>query len=171
MTALAKAFFNTYYVASNMKLCIYGPCNSIVELLGLAHEFFGQIPSTRETVVGLPPIVPRCTEVDGFIPFPKPNLSKVYEFPSVKDNTRMVSISFKIPSTIMHYHTLLETYFTVPMKGTSKGSLVYVLRDLGFIEGMSGQCLSSTKEFSVFSVIIKCTALGIEYHRKYTLVC
>ncbi len=120
--ALLK-FYDTHYSAEKMSLVILGN-QPASKLKALAEQYFATIPtrktSTANTAVPL---------------FEKGTLPKLLRIKSLQDKHRL-SLLFPVPSVEEHYRVKPLRYISAILGDESQGSLVQVLKDKGWVEGL-----------------------------------
>ncbi|WP_081869990.1 insulinase family protein [Endozoicomonas numazuensis] len=144
-----KSFYDQYYVAENIGVVIYGKESPDV-LESWLKESFAGVPEGKspDTHIGLPPYTPE-------------QLGVRINLVPLKD-TRVLSLSFPVPSQYENYRKKPLGYLARVIGYEGEGSLHSYLKERGLIESLASYSSDVPGEFSEFSVRMELTPKGLE---------
>jgi len=143
-------FYNQYYSANLMKLVVLGKEN-LDQLEAMIKPRFAPI-NNNNTQVG--------THIDRFIQAER--LPLMISMAPLKD-LRELSLSFQLPKMQPHWQQKPASYIAGLVGHEGEGSLLQLLKNKGWAEGLSAGSGLEDRSSSLFSIDIALTPLGLEY--------
>ncbi len=143
------AFFQNYYSANLMSLAVLSN-RKLDELQKMVEHRFVQIPNTNKVISG-----------------DYPNLFKSQSLPlslnvkSVKE-VRQLSVVFPVPSYANRYQTKPWSYFARLLGSEAPGSILALLKSLGWAESLSVGEIYSSRRDSLVALNINFTKEGVK---------
>lgn len=146
-------FYQDYYSAGNMTLVVLGR-ESVAQLETMVTERFVQIPfrEIKPSVTGQPLFN------EGFLP------ARVSIQPA-KDERRL-TMMFPVPAVDKHYREKPLQYLGNLLGHEGEGSLLSLLKSLGWAEGLSAGASPGGRNEGTFNISILLTPEGLQNHAK-----
>jgi len=144
-------FHQQYYSANVMKLVILGK-ESLDELEGLLYKYFADIPNKNITC----PIFPGN-------PYPSHYLGKLLSVVPVRDAVRTVDILFPLPEIQTLYRKKPTRYISHLVGHEGKGSILSLLKKLGWATGLTAGDGRSCSDWSSFHISVDLTEAGFDH--------
>jgi len=143
-------FYNQYYSANLMKLVVLGREN-LDQLEAMIKPRFAPINNNNTQV---------AAHVDRFIQAER--LPLTISMAPLKD-LRELSLSFQLPKMLPHWKQKPASYIAGLVGHEGEGSLLQLLKDKGWAEGLSAGSGLEDRSSSLFSIDIALTPLGLEH--------
>jgi insulysin len=144
------AHYDRYYSANLMSVAIFGR-ESLDELEAMAREYFGPVVDRQRSS-------PRSQE-----PLFEPGVLPLQVNVEPIRDTRALSYSFPIPDLRRYYRQRPVDYLANILGHEGEGTLLEVLRDLGWANALSAGASTANDDVSVFNVNIALTAEGLAH--------
>ena len=143
-------FYQAHYSANLMTLVVYGK-QSLDQLEALIRERFSHIPNRhlKRSQYTMPL----------FKPGSQPQLLRVQ---SLKE-TRQLQLSFPIPSTRDQYGIKPTSYIANLLGHEGRGSLLYVLKKAGWVDGLSAGAGLDTGHQALMEINMSLTPEGLKH--------
>jgi secreted Zn-dependent insulinase-like peptidase len=143
-------FYNQYYSANLMKLVVLGKEN-LDQLEAMIKPRFAPINNNNTQI---------ATHTDRFIQAER--LPLTISMAPLKD-VRELSLSFQLPKMVPHWQQKPASYIAGLVGHEGEGSLLQLLKNKGWAEGLSAGSGLEDRSSSLFSIDIALTPLGLEY--------
>jgi insulysin len=143
------SFYQTYYSANLMTLVVIGNY-SLNNLQKMVEARFAQIPNHNKEVAS----VAHKLFADGVLP------SSV-NIQSLKD-LRKLSIAFPVPHYGSNYQTKPWNYIAHLLGGDAPGSLLFLLKNLGWAEGLVADEVLTSQQDGLFKISFTLTNAGVK---------
>ncbi len=143
-------FYNQYYSANLMKLVVLGKEN-LDQLEAMIKPRFGPINNNNTQI---------ATHIDRFIQTER--LPLTISMAPLKE-LRELSLSFQLPKMLPHWQQKPASYIAGLVGHEGEGSLLQLLKDKGWAEGLSAGSGLEDRSYSLFSIDIALTPLGLEH--------
>lgn len=143
-------FYNQYYSANLMKLVVLGKEN-LDQLEAMIKPRFAAINNNNTQI---------ATHIDRFIQAER--LPLTISMAPLKD-VRELSLSFQLPKMQPHWQQKPASYIAGLIGHEGEGSLLQLLKNKGWAEGLSAGSGLEDRSSSLFSIDIALTPLGLEY--------
>jgi nardilysin len=148
--AAMRQFFNRYYSADIMTMCVYAPGYTIRSLTEFVTQSFSAVPNRNiarpADNLGMPDIT---------------NRNILYWSVPVKD-IRTVTVTWIVPPLWDKYATRPDAYIEALLGHESKGSILYALKARGLATGLSvGNIWHNTRSWFSISIAIKLSEKGL----------
>jgi insulysin len=143
-------FYNQYYSANLMKLVVLGKEN-LDQLEAMIKPRFAPINNNNTQI---------ATHTDSFIQAER--LPLTISMAPLKD-VRELSLSFQLPKMLPHWQQKPASYIAGLVGHEGEGSLLQLLKNKGWAEGLSAGSGLEDRSSSLFSIDIALTPLGLEY--------
>ncbi|MGB1272048.1 MAG: insulinase family protein, partial [Endozoicomonas sp.] len=144
-----RKFYDRYYVASNMGVVVYGgePLDTLEQW---ARDSFSAVPAG-----------PKPDLTIGENPYTGEGLGVRINVVPLKD-TRVLSLSFPLPSTEPYYQKKPLGYLARIVGYEGQGSLHSLLKEKGLINSLAAYSSDLPNEFSEFTVRVELTHKGLD---------
>ena len=143
-----KDFHDKYYVASNMGVVVYGK-EPLEKLEQWVNTSFSAVPSGAKPDLTI-----------GKQPYTQDELKARINIVPLKD-TRVLSLSFPMPSAQPFYHIKPLGYLARIIGYEGKGSLHSLLKERGLIDSLAAYSSDLPNEYSEFTVRMELTPEGL----------
>ncbi|XP_076624911.1 insulin degrading metalloproteinase isoform X1 [Colletes latitarsis] len=143
-------FYEKYYSANIMSLCIYGK-ESLDELEKMTVEFFSQVKNKE---VDLPVYLEH--------PFDEEHFRTKWYIVPIKD-TRHLDITFPLPDLREHYKAAPAYYILYLLGHEGEGSLLSLLKSKGWCNLLASSKRLGARGFCFFNLIVDLTEEGIQH--------
>ncbi|WP_175404459.1 insulinase family protein [Endozoicomonas atrinae] len=143
-----KDFHDKYYVASNMGVVVYGK-EPLERLEQWVNTSFSAVPSGAKPDLTI-----------GKQPYSQDELKARINIVPLKD-TRVLSLSFPMPSAQPFYHIKPLGYLARIIGYEGKGSLHSLLKERGLIDSLAAYSSDLPNEYSEFTVRMELTPEGL----------
>ena len=143
-----KDFHDKYYVASNMGVVVYGK-EPLERLEQWVNTSFSAVPSGAKPDLTI-----------GKQPYTQDELKARINIVPLKD-TRVLSLSFPMPSAQPFYHIKPLGYLARIIGYEGKGSLHSLLKERGLIDSLAAYSSDLPNEYSEFTVRMELTPEGL----------
>ncbi len=143
-----KDFHDKYYVASNMGVVVYGK-EPLERLEQWVNTSFSAVPSGAKPDLTI-----------GKQPYTQDELKARINIVPLKD-TRVLSLSFPVPSAQPFYHIKPLGYLARIIGYEGKGSLHSLLKERGLIDSLAAYSSDLPNEYSEFTVRMELTPEGL----------
>ena len=154
-----KSFHDTYYVAPNMGVVVYGR-ETTEQLEKWLNESFADVPAgggqKPDTHIGVPP-------------YAKDQLGVRINLVPLKE-TRVLSLTFPMESLHPYYHKKPMGYLARVVGYEGEGSLHSLLKEQGLIDSLAAYPSDLPGEFGEFNVRMGLTPAGLEQVDEITAV-
>ncbi|WP_299734308.1 insulinase family protein [uncultured Endozoicomonas sp.] len=144
-----KDFHEKYYVASNMSVVVYGK-ESLDTLEQWVNASFSEVPSGTHPELKI-----------GKAPYSDDEVQVRINIVPLKD-TRVLSLSFPLPSTQEYYQLKPLGYLARVVGYEGKGSLHSYLKDRGWIDSLASYGSDLPGEYSEFNIRMELTPEGLK---------
>ncbi|PJE80136.1 Protease 3 [invertebrate metagenome] len=144
-----KAFYNKYYVASNMGVVVYGR-ESLNTLEKWVETSFSDVPDKQQPDMKI-----------GTAPYDANALGVRINIIPLKE-ARELFITFPMPTTQPYFAKKPLGYLSRILGYEGKGSLHSLLKEKGLIDSLSAYTDDTPGEFSEFSLFMELTPKGLE---------
>ena len=152
-----KQFYDKYYVATNMSLVVYGK-ESLNTLEQWVNESFGAVRAGAKPDLTI-----------SKAPYTADQLQVRINIEPLKD-TRILSLSFPMPSTQPHYASKPLGYLSRVIGFEGKGSLHSLLKQRGLIDSLSAYGSDLPNEYSEFTIRMELTPKGLNHVDEITAI-
>lgn len=143
-------FYNEYYSANLMKLCIIGK-EDLDTLSDWAYDLFKDVPNNNDREV---PFYPEKVLTRDFF-------QKIIKIKPVKD-IKKLEITFEVPDMDVHWESKPSHFLSHLIGHEGTGSLLAYLKKLGWANELSAGGLTTSKGNAYFSINIDLTEKGLQ---------
>jgi len=144
-------FYEKYYSANLMKLCILG-AESLDELEKLARDLFSHVPNKSLSTY-------RVTDVK---PYEDEHLNKILSCVPVKEQRKLSLFWPVMPSYVHQYHSKPSKYYSHLLGHESEGSIFAIIKEKGWASALVAGLSTQNQDFEIFKIDIELTEDGFE---------